>query len=55
MRGKYGFNDSKQVTEEMREKMFDEIKTMEVTELGWMIHACTPEDLSAIMLHVGNG
>lgn len=55
MRTKYGFNDSKQVTEEMREKMFEEIKTMEVTELGWMIHASMPEDLSSVMLHVGNG
>jgi hypothetical protein len=35
--------------------MFADIKSMEGKEVGWLIHACMPEDVSAIMLHVGNG
>jgi len=55
MRARFGFNDSKQVTEEMRGEMFKNIKAIEGTELGWLIHTCMPEDLSTVMLHVGNG
>lgn len=39
----------------MREQMFSQLKEIELKELGWLVHASMPEDLSSVMLHVGNG
>ena len=46
MRKKYGFIDSKQVNEEGREEMFDQIKAMNLTELGWAVNVGMPYEIS---------
>ena len=48
MRKVHGFNDSKQVTEEDREKMFKEIKEIDKTQLGYMVSIGSPEHISNV-------
>ena len=50
MRKKYGFIDSKQVSEQGREEMFDSIKAMDLTELGWAVNVGMPQDISNLQL-----
>ena len=50
MRKEYNFQDSKQLTEADREKMFEEIKSMEKKELGWAVNAGLPEEISNVQL-----
>lgn len=50
MREQYGFIDSKQTTEEAREKMFEEIKDMDKKELGWDVGVGLPEHISNVQL-----
>lgn len=42
MRKKYGFADSKQLTEKQREMLFQKIKDMEYSELGWFVDSLQP-------------
>jgi len=56
MRKRFGFADSKQLSEEQRDKMFEDIKELEHCELGFAVDVLMPEDLSALMLaelHLG--
>jgi len=39
MRKDFGFNDSKQVKEEDRERMFDKMKELDGKELGWAVNS----------------
>ena len=48
MRENHGFHDSKQVTEEEREKMFETIANMEKKELGWDVNVSLPEHISNV-------
>ena len=50
MRENHGFHDSKQVTEEEREKMFETIANMEKKELGWDVNVSLPEHISNVQL-----
>ena len=46
MRKKYGFIDSKQVDEAGREEMFEAIKGMNFSELGWAVNVGMPYEIS---------
>ena len=50
MRKKYGFIDSKQVDEAGREEMFEAIKGMNLSELGWAVNVGMPYDISNLQL-----
>ncbi|CDW83182.1 ribonuclease h2 subunit a [Stylonychia lemnae] len=47
---KYGFTDSKQLNEEQREMMFDQIKSCQYTELGYFTTVLNADLLSNLML-----
>lgn len=51
MREKYGFNDSKQVKEEDRERMLSEMQKIEFSELGFFSDVIMPDYLSSMMLN----
>ena len=55
MRKEFGFNDSKQVKEEDREKMFESIKDMEFKRMGWGADPLYPQFISSSMLNIETG
>ena len=46
MRKDFGFNDSKQVKEEDRERMFEKIKELDGKELGWAVNSMSSQFIS---------
>jgi len=49
MKQKYGFADSKQLTEKQRDMLFAKMNEMEFSELGYFVESHSPQDLSAKM------